>query len=119
MATPATLPTCVWTGASGTNYTYHIHPNPPNFSPNQDGNYIYTAKNAEGKWFPIYIGEGCLSDRCCDNHHQARCIAEKGATHVHAHLNAVKADRKAEEDDLLARYTNAYAPNGCNIREGG
>jgi hypothetical protein len=112
-------PTCVWTGASGASYTYHIHNNPPNFNAWQDGNYIYAKKNRDGRWVPIYIGEGDLSARCCDQHHQAQCIARKGATHVHAHLNSLQKARKAEEADLLAHYTNAYAPSGCNEKIGG
>src|SRR5271154_6146866 len=99
MATPATVPTCGWLGASGQSYTYHIYSNPPHFNADQDGNYIYAKKNQEGKWVPIYIGQGCLSDRCCESHHRAGCIQSKGATHVHAHLQASEATRKAEEKD--------------------
>ncbi len=111
--------TCDWKGASGALYTYHIYPNPPNFSANQDGNYIYAKKNAEGKWVPVYFGEGDLSDRCTDGHHKSRCISNKGATNVHAHLNATEKARKAEEADLLANYTQAYTPTGCNDKLGG
>lgn len=110
--------TCNWTGASGASYVYHIHSNPPYFDPNQDGNYIY-AKMIDNLWYPVYIGEGCLTDRCGNLHHKANCIANKGATHVHAHLNPTEAIRKAEERDLLGRYTNAYAPIGCNDKIGG
>lgn len=110
--------TCQWTGASGRHYTYYIYTNPPRFDPDQDGNYIYT-KRANNLWTPIYIGEGCLSDRCCDNHHKAAAIKKKGATHVHAHLTNGEKMRRAEEADLLARYTNAYEPTGCNEKIGG
>lgn len=68
---------------------------------------------------PIYIGEGNLADRISNDHHQAACIKKKGATHVHEHLNPKEDDRTAEEADLLANYTNAYEPNGCNDRVGG
>ena len=37
------------------------------------------------------------------------------ATHVHLHLNATKKDRLREEQDLLANYTDALAPGGCNV----
>ena len=110
---------CTWVGDSGTEYSYFIHALPVSFDPNQNGNYIFSKKNSNGKWVPIYIGEGDLADRVNDNHHQAACINRKGATHVHVHLNASKANRKAEEEDLLAHYTNAYAPSGCNEKEGG
>jgi hypothetical protein len=108
---------CVWTGASGAKYTYYIYAIPPNFDPNQDGNYIYT-KRVENLWQPIYIGQGDLRDRTL-NHHRAVCIAGKGATHVHAQLNADEAARTRQEADLLANYAQAYTPAGCNIKAGG
>jgi len=111
-------PTCVWTGASGKTYTYYIWNLPTSFKENQDGNYIYSKKNSEGKWVPIYIGQGDLKDRT-ENHHQAACISEKGATHIHVHLNAKEQDRLNEEEDLLANHSNAYKPTGCNERKGG
>jgi hypothetical protein len=115
----ATIQSCVWTGASGKSYTYQVFDNPPHFKPNQDGNYIY-AKVVNNMWVPIYIGEGSLSDGCYAGHHQAPCIAQEGATHVHAHFNGDEANRKAEEEDLLARYTIAYAPAAeCTITSGG
>ncbi len=111
-------PTCKWSGASGTKYTYYILELPASFNENQDGNYIYSKKNSEGKWVPIYIGQGDLKDRR-ENHHQAACISRKGATHIQVHLNAKEQDRLDEEDDLLANYTNAYKPTGCNEKKGG
>ena len=109
---------CVWTGASRTPYTYFVYPVSHRFAPNEVGNYIY-ARLADNAYHPIYIGEGELADRCSDQHHQAKQIASKGATHVHAHLNSVEAARKAEENDLLSVYTEAYAPIGCNEKLGG
>lgn len=111
--------TCVWKGASETDYTYYIHPRHPELAPDQPGNYIYSKLNSENKWVPIYIGQGDLSVRATTDHHRIECIDSKGATHIHLHLNANKADRLAEEQDLLARYTNAYAPAGCNRKIGG
>lgn len=111
-------PTINWNGKSGKQYKYYIWELPANFDPNQDGNYIYSKRNAEKRWVPIYIGQGDLKERA-ENHHQALCLARKGATHIHVHRNEAKADRIAEEKDLLANYTNAYQPTGCNEREGG
>lgn len=112
-------PTCKWIGASGAEYLYYIHPRDEDITAGQMGNYIYSKENAEGKWVPIYIGEGDLCDRCNDSHHQISCIDGKGATHVHMHLNDDESSRNAEESDLLARYTNAYTPDGCNVKPGG
>jgi hypothetical protein len=111
--------TCTWTGASGKNYTYYIWPRHPNIDAGQMGNYIYAKKNSEGRWVPVYIGQGDLSVRSTKDHHRTECIDKKGATHIHMHLNSREPDRLSEERDLLERYTNAYAPNGCNARTGG
>src|SRR5215468_8376703 len=111
----ANQPSCAWIGASGKSYTYYVYTRHPEINAGQFGNYIYSKLNTEGKWVPVYIGEGDLSVRCTKSHHQIACINAKGATHVHMHLNATEADRWAEESDLLARYTNAYQPNGCNV----
>lgn len=115
----AETPSCNWIGASGKLYRYFIHKLPTSFNANQPGNYIFTKVNAENKWVPIYIGQGDLGDRVSDDHHKWECIQRKGATHVHVHTNAIEDARLAEEKDLLANYKNAYAPNGCNEKEGG
>lgn len=116
-ATPP-VPTCVWTGKSGTKYTFHAYPILQIFNANQDGNYIFAILE-NGAYRPIYIGEGNLADRSSDQHHKYACIKSRGATHFHAQLNGVEKDRKAEESDLLAAYTQAYAPTGCNEKIGG
>ncbi|MFA5879783.1 MAG: hypothetical protein WC860_06365 [Candidatus Margulisiibacteriota bacterium] len=104
--------TCRWEGKSGILYKYYIWELPVNFKENQKGNYIYTKKNFEGKWQPIYIGQGDLKERS-ENHHKKNCISSKGATHLHVHLNLKEEDRINEEEDLLMNYTNAYS-SGCN-----
>jgi len=109
---------CIWTGESGKEYTYHVYQLPHSFADDQDGNYIYT-KTENQSYIPIYIGQGDLGDRIGPDHHQATCIANKGASHVHAHLNPNEQNRKKEEGDLLAIYTMAYSPTGCNEKEGG
>jgi hypothetical protein len=114
----ADVPSCVWTGKSGTKYTFWIYSLPASFDPNQPGNYIYTKMDSQGYWQPIYIGQGDLNDRA-NNHHQAMRLRQKGATHFHCHKNVSEQSRLAEESDLLAMYTQAYAPIGCNDRTGG
>ena len=109
-----------WTGKSGKAYDYGVYLMPVDFEPEQKGNYIYCRIEAGQRWIPVYIGEGDLKKRGdVANHHQGECIKGKGATHFHAHLNAVVEDREAEEEDLLAAYPVAYKPNGCNEKEGG
>jgi hypothetical protein len=107
--------TCTWTGASGKSYTYYVYPRGTVVNPGKDGNYVYSKLNSQNQWVPVYFGEGDLAARAGSNHHQKKCIDSKGATHVHMRLNASKDSRLAEETDLLAHYTNALAPLGCNI----
>jgi hypothetical protein len=109
---------CKWTGNSGKEYKYFIWSLLTSFNANQRGNYIFTKQNDQGRWIPIYIGQGDLRERMA-NHHQATCISQKGATHLHVHLNENETGRLAEESDLLANYTNVYQPTGCNERVGG
>ena len=106
---------CVWDGKSGKKYTYLIYTLPQSFNQGQDGNYIYT-KVENNYWKPIYIGEGDLGDRIGPSHHQAKCIKDKEATHVHVHLNKNEQARKSEEKDLLANYPQSFKPEGCNVK---
>jgi hypothetical protein len=78
-------PICNWIGASGTPYKFYIWEIPANFSPNQNGNYIYAKKNSEGKWVPIYIGQGDLKDRS-ENHPKQNCISSNGCASSLPHL---------------------------------
>jgi len=108
----------MWRGGSGRQYEYFVYGISPNFDPKQDGNYIFAREDGVGGWAPVYIGQGDLKERT-ENHHKAYCITAKGATHVHAHLNAEEKSRLAEEQDLLAGHPEAHAPTGCNEKEGG
>lgn len=116
----ADIPACVWTGASGKAYKYFIYPRHPKIKAGQDGNYIYCKHSADDSIAePVYIGQGDLSVRCTSSHHQSDCIDTKGATHVHLRVNSGEQSRLAEERDLLEAYPQAYAPSGCNVRQGG
>jgi hypothetical protein len=108
-----------WTGASGTKYTYWVYSLPTNLNSEQDGNCIFT-KFENSSWKPIYIRQGDRGTRTnIDNHHQSTCLRSKGATHLHAHKNAVERDRLSEVQDLHANYPQAYKPMGCNEKTGG
>jgi len=102
-----------WLGKSGKRYDYYGYPIPTKFNPNQKGNYVYARKNPNGKWVPVFIGEGDLREAQF-NHPQAKCIAEKGATHIHVRVNPLDDERQAETRDMLEIYENAHAPHGCN-----
>lgn len=109
--------TASWIGASGKEYVYLIYPIETDFDPDQDGNYIFT-KMEDDEWVPVYIGEGDLQDRINDPEHRP-CALDRGATHLHVHLNPLEDDRTSEERDLLANHPEAYDPPGCNRKLGG
>jgi len=101
-----------WIGISGKKYFYQIEMLPFSCHESFVGNYIL-AKLMDGKYYPVYIGEGVLDDRINDDDH-FRCATAKGATLVFLHLNSLEENRKREERDLLAGNPESYAPIGCN-----
>lgn len=110
------LATFDWAGASGRKYTYWIYELPAELSPRQIGNYIY-AKMETGNWKPLYIGQGDLKREAdIELHPQSRCLGQKGATHVHVHINEKDVERAAEKGDLLRNFPQTFQPGGCNER---
>ena len=101
-----------WTGASGANYTYHIHQLPWPPGPGQKGNYIF-AKQIGGLWNAVYIGEGELIDRYNAALREG-CVVDNIATHYHEHLNVSEVARKNQEKDLIAGNPECKSPAGCN-----
>lgn len=96
-------PTCRWPGKSGRDYTYYIYPIGTDFD-EKPGNYIFCKEDSHGQWTPQYIGQtGNLKDRM-GRHHKLVCAQGKGATHIHARLNAAEASRLAEERDLIRNF---------------
>jgi hypothetical protein len=106
--------TCTWTGASGKKYIYEVHARHPKLAPNEPGNYIYAKQDAHGRWVPVHIGQGNLTQRAAIDRRRVECIDAKVATHVHLHVNFKKENRLAEEKDLLENFPQAYIPEGCN-----
>ncbi len=101
-------PTHEWRGKSGAYYRYYVYRIGARMK-DEKGNYIY-AKQRGQSWEPVYIGQGNLKDRSdTGSHHKGSCIALNGATHFHAHLNALQSSRRAEELDLQGLW-----PTPCN-----
>ena len=99
------VPTCVWTGASGQKYTYHVYPFGQSFA-SVPGNYALTIRDSKGTHTILYFGQSCdLEQRCCDTHHKWQDAIKKGATHIQAHKSSAdEGVRCAEERDLIGRY---------------
>lgn len=106
--------TCTWTGVSGRQYTFHIVGLSADLEPGARGNYIYAKLNRDNTWRPIHVGHGDLSVRGSQCPAEMQCIKRLGATHVHIRLTGGGEEtRAAVARDLLARYSEAYAPVGC------
>lgn len=114
----APQPTCTWTGASRKKYVYDVHGLRLDIPPNEPGNFIYAKMDEQHRWIPVYIGQGNLTQLATVDPDRMACVALKGATHVHIHVNFDKEDRLAEVEDLLAEFPQAYAPQGCNQQVG-
>ena len=111
-----TRETFEWIGVEGQRYTYCVHILPADFVPGKFGNYIFTKKSKSGEWTPIFIGQGELGAKICEDHSQLKCIKEMGATHVHVHANDSEWVRISEEHDLLESYLKVFEPHGCNFK---
>jgi hypothetical protein len=106
-----------WTGSSGQKYVFYLFALPTGFTAKQDGNYIFASFD-NTRWHAVYIGQGDLQTRIAAGQADA-CIKSK-ASHVFARITTGGEDaRRAIEADLLASYTEAYAPRGCNVKVGG
>ena len=106
-----------WVGADGQRYTYYVHELPADFEDGKLGNYIFARKSEDGKWIPIYIGQGDLGVQVGAYHLQSKCIKDMGATHVHVHPNDSEWVRMSEEHDLLESHLKVFEPYGCNFKE--
>lgn len=107
--------TSLWIGESEEKYHYYVFERHPDV-PSRMGIFIYSKKNHEDLWVPLYIGHGDLAVRAAKDPALMAKIEEKGATHVHLRLRSMESDREAEIADLLKRYKNAYEPDGVHVR---
>jgi hypothetical protein len=92
----------IWTGKSGKEYKYWIHPIETPFKADV-GNYIFAKETKPNTWAAIYIGEtDNLKNRLTPNHEKMPCIKRYGGTHIHAHTGSyTKGIRQAEEADII------------------
>ena len=106
-----------WKGSSGKKYEFTVYSVDTMFDLGQKGNYIF-AKVVNDIWQAVYIGEGDLRERT-ESHKYNSYVLQKGATHIHVHINNDEQSRKDEETDLLVENLEAYEPKGCNVKIGG
>ncbi len=106
---------CKWIGTSGLCYTYTVIELPCSVHAGQTGNFVFARKDRDGRWVPVFIGHGDLGIACSPVNDQWDSIFSHHATHIHCHLNESQQAREQEQEDLLARYKNAFEPYGCNV----
>ena len=72
------------------------------------GNYMLVRLSSDGQYSALYVGQtDDLAQRLTPSHHKWPCAKRNGYTHIAAHANSIAASRRAEEEDLLARFTPA------------
>ncbi len=77
----------------------------PNTSWNDNsGIYIFTGINQNGRWEALYIGQALSFKNRLANHDQWNAAARLGATHVHARVVSLQANRDAIEAELIRSY---------------
>ena len=93
-----------WTGQSGKQYQYEIHPLDAGFSA-LPGSYIYARQTEDGTWVPIYIAQTRDLHQRLEGHVRMEDAIANGATHLHAHYcSAGQSARCSEERDLILRW---------------
>jgi hypothetical protein len=96
-----------WTGASGKTYRYWFLETPRNAAviKNEGGNYAFVQQMTNGKFAPLYFGEGDSLQGRIPNHERWPDANRLGVTHVMSHTTpAGEAARLAEERDLIQHW---------------
>jgi hypothetical protein len=111
-----------WEGRSGFWYTFTDYTLDTDFKEGIEGIYIFSkmTKTTDGNrlFVPLYIGEGILRDRIKFRLDEGE-VQKKGCNCVSVRIEDAQKERKWVEQDLLAENPIAYAPTGCNKKEGG
>jgi hypothetical protein len=105
--------TSSFSGASGTDYSYGVFPQ--DFAPQdkQFYNYMFANLSPEGRWNPLFIGEGNLKQYLSDQA-RIRNVAHSYSTHVLAHISPDAQRRRMETSDMLVSYPQALTSSNRN-----
>lgn len=95
-------PPAEWIGSSGQCYRFDVYPIDARLPP-VPGCYVI-VRLTETRPLPVFIGESGNLSRLLDGHPQARCIAAKGATQIHAHEAGNAIRRLSEVADLIDHW---------------
>jgi excinuclease UvrABC nuclease subunit len=70
----------------------------------KSGIYIFAGINQEGRWVGLYIGQALSFKNRLANHDQWNAAARLGASHVHARVVELQANRDAIELQLIRAF---------------
>ncbi|HWV98792.1 MAG TPA: hypothetical protein VNZ64_03765 [Candidatus Acidoferrum sp.] len=68
------------------------------------GVYIFCGTNEQNEWEPYYVGKAKKFSARLPNHEQWAAAVRLGATHVHALVVPLEANRDKIEAELIAAY---------------
>lgn len=85
------------------NHEFHVCLKDANWN-NVSGVYIFTGLNRQNQWVPIYLGQADSFRNRIPSHEQWSPAKQLGATHVHARVEPLKANRDQLEKDLIRAY---------------
>jgi excinuclease UvrABC nuclease subunit len=68
------------------------------------GVYVFTGLDRIGRWIALYIGQADSLRNRFSSHEQWSPAVRLGATHVHAMVVPLKADRDRIEQELIQAY---------------
>ena len=77
---------------------------PPTQWNNVAGIYIFVGVNSQNQWDPLYIGQADSFQDRIPSHEQWEPAVELGATHVHAMVVPLEANRDTIEKELIQAY---------------
>lgn len=98
-----------WQGYSDKEYEYAIYPVTENHFLNFPGNFIFTHKNEEDIFIPLYIAHTLHLQHTISSIKKLDVFRQHRFSHIHMHVNWSDSDRLAEVKDLI----NAWNPP-CN-----
>ena len=101
--TTTTETTILFTGKSGRQYKYWMHPLGTTFK-ESPGNYIWVKQTQPGYFVPVYIGHTNNLQLRHGNHEKEPEVRRNGAVRICAHTSGTETERLAEEKDLIQNY---------------
>ena len=94
------MSTCLWPLGNGESIEFSVHDSNTNWNP-LAGLYIFCYQVQSGGWIPLYIGQTDDFSTRLPNHERLDEAIQRGATHLHAAVIPLKANRDKFEKILI------------------